>query len=189
MKNRLIITLCCLSAYAGAQQLPDMGIYKVRVNEPDRNVQAEIKPVGSGPELETDRSYYWYSAGKIKITQGGFSGKLLNGQYSSFYLNQNLREQGLFKKGLKDAVWKSWSENGTLLQTVTWKNGSKEGEFELFDEKGKLKQKATYHHNQLDGKQFNYDGPDSVRVVNYRDGKLVSTKTSFFRKINIFKKK
>lgn len=190
MKKLPIILLLLLSATAEAQQLPDMGLSKVRVNESDRNIQAETKPTGSLPEIETDRSYYWYSGGKIKITQGGYSGKLLNGRYSEFYLNKNLKEQGYFNKGLKNEVWKSWNENGVLIQTVTWKNGLRNGEFILFDAKGTIKQKGSYRNDMLDGKQFNYQGKDSVQVVTYHDGKIAPAKKgSFFRKLNIFKKK
>jgi antitoxin component YwqK of YwqJK toxin-antitoxin module len=188
MKKLLAVLLGCIAFAANAQKLPDMGLYKIYVSETDRDIRAEINPVESGPNVQTDRSYYWYSSGKIKITQGGYSGKLLNGQYNEFYLNKNLKEQGEFKKGLKSGLWKSWTENGKLVQAINWKNGVKNGGFESYDEKGDLKQKGNYANDVLDGRQITYYRRDSVQVVNYKDGKPVPKASSFWHKLNILKK-
>jgi len=191
MKKLFTVLVGCIIAFAAnAQKLPDMGLYKIHVSESDKNIQAEINPVESKPTIQTDRSYYWYSAGKIKITQGGYSGKLLNGLYNECYLNKNLKEQGEFKKGLKNGLWKSWIENGKLVQAINWKNGVKNGGFEIYDEKGNLKQKGNYANDVLDGNQITYFSRDSVQVVSYKDGKLVSKGkgSGFWRKLNIFKK-
>jgi len=191
MKKLFAILLGCVTGFvANAQKLPDMGLYKVYVSETDKDIRAEINPVESEPAIQTNRSYYWYSSGKIKITQGGYSGKLLNGQYSEFYLNKNLKEQGEFRKGLKNGLWKSWTENGKLFQAVSWKNGVRNGGFETFDEKGNPKQKGNYANDVLDGSQITYFSKDSVQVVGYKDGKQVSNGKSsgFWRKLNIFKK-
>jgi antitoxin component YwqK of YwqJK toxin-antitoxin module len=123
MKRLITIMLVIISNCVYAQKLPDMGLYKVRITENDKTVLAEIDPVSSNPRAKQSLMYYWYSANMIHSTQGGFSGKLLNGQYEEFYLNKNLKQQGTFKKGLKDGAWKTWGENGMLLETSTWKNG------------------------------------------------------------------
>jgi len=122
MKNILLL-ICLLPFCTYAQKLPDSGFDKMRIVEPDKIVQADLKEVASAPNIKSDRFYYWYSGNAIHSTQGGFSGRLLNGLYAEYYLNKNLKEQGIFKKGLKDGVWKKWNENGTLSNTTTWKNG------------------------------------------------------------------
>ena len=123
MKGILIILLLFISSSLFAQKLPDMGINKVRITETDKTILVEINPVNNTSTIKPGLFYYWYSANNIHSTQGGFSGKLLNGLYTEFYLNKNLKEQGIFKKGLKDGIWKSWNEDGTLSQTAKWRNG------------------------------------------------------------------
>lgn len=189
MKKLLAVLLIGMTAFAAdAQKLPDMGLYKIYVSETDKNIQAEINPVESELKIQTDRSYYWYSSGKIKITQGGYSGKLLNGQYNEFYLNKNLKEQGEFKKGLKNGLWKSWTENGKLVQAVNWKNGIRNGGFESYDEKGNLVETGTYRNDKL--ARTKTIGPDGrIEEKTYGTGEAAAGKKGFWSKLNIFKKK
>lgn len=123
MKAVILLVFCFFGYTASAQQLPDYGLDKVRINESVQTVVAELASVSVSPTAKPALHYFWYNSGAIHETQGGYSGRLLNGQYTAYYLNKNLKEQGLFKKGLKDGTWKSWREDGSLLATVTWKRG------------------------------------------------------------------
>jgi antitoxin component YwqK of YwqJK toxin-antitoxin module len=124
MKRIITILLFLLSGSVYAQKYPDLGLDKVRIVEPDKVIVAEINPVSKEQSAKSDRFYYWYSSNKIHFSQGGYSGKLLNGLYSEFYPNKNLKEQGTFKNGLKDGAWKSWNEDGTLNQISKWRKGA-----------------------------------------------------------------
>ena len=164
--KKLLLVLYLITGTALAQQLPDDGFDKIRIAGPDKTIQAELKPVSSDPEMETDRLYYWCSGNSIHATQGGYSGRLLNGKYAEYYPNKNLKELGAFKKGLKNGIWKSWSENGTLTQWYTWKKGIMSGRFVLLDEAGKIKQTGRC-----------------------RNGRVVAaSKRSFWKKLLFFKK-
>jgi len=123
MKRLLYILLLLISGSSYGQKLPEIETTSVRINEPDKTVLAEINPINSNPSIKNGLFYYWYSAGGVHFTQGGFSGKLLNGSYNEYYLNKNLKQQGAFKKGLKDGIWKTWNEDGTLIGLSKWKNG------------------------------------------------------------------
>ena len=123
MKAVILLIFCFFGYAASAQQLPDYGLDKVRINEAGQTIVAELASGSVSPTAKPAVHYFWYNSGAIHETQGGYSGRLLNGQYTAFYLNKNLKEQGIFKKGLKDGVWKSWRENGSLLAAVTWKHG------------------------------------------------------------------
>jgi hypothetical protein len=123
MKRIITVLLFLISGSVSAQKLSDYGLDKVRIIEPDKIIEAEITPVNSEPGIKPERIYYWYYNNGIHTSQGGFSGKLLNGLYEAYYLNHNLKEQGNFEKGLKDGIWKSWKDDGTLSQIATWKNG------------------------------------------------------------------
>jgi hypothetical protein len=190
MKRLLFVVCALLPAFVFSQRLPDFGLYRIRINETDKNIVAEIKPSGDNVATNLDKNYYWYSGNTIKITQGGYSGHLLNGNYSEYYLNKNLKEQGVFKKGLKSKVWKSWTDDGKLTSLITWKNGKKNGRFFLYDENGKLKQDGNYTADQLNGVITNYTEKSVPQVTTYKNGVIVtaSTNKTFWQKINIFKK-
>jgi hypothetical protein len=125
MKNIFffLFFFCILSLGAFSQRLPDYGINRIRLTQSDETIVATIEPVSSNPSIKQNLLYYWYSANTIHHTQGGFSGKLLNGLYTAYYPNKNLKEQGNFKKGLKDGIWKNWNEDGSFAKTCTWNNG------------------------------------------------------------------
>lgn len=124
MKVVILLFFCFFGYVACAQQLPDYGLDKVRINEPGQTIVAELAPTAAASRARPGRYYFWYSSGAIHETEGGYSGRLLNGTYTAFYPNKNLKEQGSFKKGLKDGVWKNWREDGSLLAAVTWKHGA-----------------------------------------------------------------
>jgi hypothetical protein len=167
----LIILWLAVVQTVHAQKWPDDGTRKVRITDPDHTIVAELDP-DAHPSLETDRSYFWYGGNMIHSTQGGYSGKLLDGNYQEFYPSKGLKEQGKFKKGLKQGLWKAWDEAGTLTQTITWKRGKKQGDFQYYNAQGTLKQSGNYQDDVMQGKVYNYIGPDSVQVVKYKDGNV-----------------
>lgn len=113
-----------ISLAASSQKLPDYGLNKVRITDTGKTILAEIAPVSSHLKANTKVLYYWYSADAIHATQGGYSGKLLNGLYNEYYYpDKNLKEQGTFKNGLKEGIWKTWNTNGTLHSITKWKHG------------------------------------------------------------------
>ena len=124
MKKTITIFLFLFSCAAYGQKISAYGMDKVRIIAGEKIIVAEIIPVSSEPRIKTACFYYWYSGNAIHSSQGGYSGRLLNGRYNEYYLNNNLKEQGNFNKGLKDGLWKSWNESGALSQVSNWKNGA-----------------------------------------------------------------
>lgn len=179
----IVIIFCCWMQGASSQNLPGFGANRVRINEADRSLLFEVEPVGNDIDVKTDFLYFWYSANRIHTTQGGYSGKLLNGAYAEFYPNKNIKEQGTFKNGLKNGIWKEWTEGGLLVQTITWKNGLKSGDFSKFDANGSLAQQGKYFKGQFDGYLYDHYGKDSVSVTYYKKGVLAKKPIPFIRKL------
>jgi len=123
MKKILILIFFLIPSCLYAQKMPDRGFNKVRVTDSGLTIMAEIIPVDHPPKAKPGIYYFWYGANLIHATQGGYSGKLLNGEYDEYYQNKNLKQKGVFKKGLKDGDWKTWNEDGSLSRLATWKNG------------------------------------------------------------------
>lgn len=91
------------------------------------------------PKYDYSKMYFWFKAQRIMTTQGGSSGLLLNGNYTSHYdENHQLFQSGSFCKGLKNGSWNQWRKNGTLVSKETWKNGELKGKQLYFDDGGKL---------------------------------------------------
>jgi hypothetical protein len=187
MKKLLTLLFLFVFGIASAQKIPNYGFNKIRIAMADKVVQADLAPLKSDLAVETDKLYYWSSANAIHTTQGGFSGKLLNGNYIEYYLNKNLKVQGHFKGGLKDGIWKNWNENGMLTDLYSWDEGERSGKFELFGNDGKLKQRGYYKNDLLHGEFTSYAADGKAKSVYYSYGK-VTEKPSFLDKINIFKR-
>ena len=96
---------------------------QIRLVDSTQEIRADIVPYKSDPKIKNDRYYFWYLNKVIHSTQGGYSGQLLNGHYISYYPDKNLKEEGDFKRGLKDGTWKTWNQKGDLTSVVTWDEG------------------------------------------------------------------
>ena len=175
--KKLFFLLLFIPLLSLAQRLPEDMSAKVRITEVGSTLVAEIYTVKSLPEIQNDRLYYWYSSNQIHTTQGGYSGRLLNGLYEEYFPNKNLKVKGEFKKGLKDGSWKAWLENGSLADETNWKNGIKSGTFTVYNADGSIKQTGSYKHSVLDGKIITYNINGSKEIITYKSGNVVKSKT------------
>lgn len=178
-------------AHAQKQKMnPDLSDYKHRITVMDHILVFQLQPSDQQlPTVDIKKKYYWYSNNQIKITQGGFSGKLLHGSYSDFYFNNNLKEQGQFEMGLKVGEWKSWTIQGLLAEHTNFKKGILNGEFYRYNGLGVLSESGYYKNGNLHGKLTKYFEKDSLSITKYKDGVIdtVAKGQSWFKKI--FKKK
>jgi antitoxin component YwqK of YwqJK toxin-antitoxin module len=111
------------TGYDNKKIVDDNDYSQIRIIDSMQEIRADVLPFKSEPKIKNDRYYFWYFNNKIHSTQGGYNGQLLNGHYVAFYPDKNLKEEGNFKKGLKDGEWKSWNPNGDLTNVITWNEG------------------------------------------------------------------
>ncbi|WP_423147916.1 toxin-antitoxin system YwqK family antitoxin [Rubrolithibacter danxiaensis] len=169
-----IIAAVLFNAFAFCQSYKKLVEPKVTISYPDHSVTFFVKAMKGTLSSDTEKHYYWYSANHISITQGGYSGKLLHGTYTDYYLNKNLKEKGKFNKGLKKGEWLSWYESGHLKDRYSWNSGKKNGKYSLYDTEGRLKEKGKYRNDLLNGKITVYSEKDSSSY--YRNGKAYKPK-------------
>lgn len=168
---KLFIVMLCISETAAAQSyIENMLSYKVTAHYPDHMINAHVRPVDK-IVVKNDKDYYWFSGSQINITRGGYSGKLLNGDYEDLYTNKNLKASGIFDEGLKTGIWKSWTAEGMLKDQYSFHAGHRNGPYLLYDTAGKVREKGIYHQDLLDGRQETASG-DSTIVVHYKKGKI-----------------
>jgi antitoxin component YwqK of YwqJK toxin-antitoxin module len=140
------------------------------INYLDKVVYASVMTNSKKVSVKNDRFYYWYKANDIKTSQGGFEGKLLDGSYTEFYPDKNLKEQGFFKTGLKNGVWKTWHHNGKLASISKWKKGKLNGVFKIFSVDGEILSEGKYKEDKLNGEIITFLDSGKVIVKNYKKG-------------------
>jgi len=149
----------------------------VYVNSPDSSVHALAITNGVKCKPKMGRSYYWYNMNSILSSDGGFSGRLLHGAYTSYFHNHNLKCQGVFDRGLKQGTWTTWFLNGKVSERTHYSNGVVDGSRELYDSLGHLTMRIYYRNGIRAGKTiiFSQTGADSV--IRYKNGVAVKHKT------------
>jgi len=111
------------NSYTAPKTQTDDSFDQIRIIDSTQEIRADVMPYKNDPKIKNDRYYYWYYNNTIHSTQGGFNGQLLNGHYVAFYPDKNLKEEGDFKRGLKDGEWKTWNPKGDLTGVTNWDEG------------------------------------------------------------------
>ncbi len=179
MKTLFCITafLIYLPVFSQKAVEPDQILaFNITVNFDDHTVKTQMLREQKKVKVDNELSYLWYQYNKIMETKGGYDGKLLHGYYKSFYLNNQLREAGEIKYGVKHNEWRYWYSDGNLKEVSTWKNGRKNGKYELFNDYGKLMAKGCFKDDLLNGKFYTYDNfGNIVDIKKYRRGREINS--------------
>ena len=146
---------------------------EISINYPDSTVFAEVYHGEKEIKPKIDRYYIWYRANDIKITKGGFDGRLIHGDYIVYYHDKSLKEKGQVNKGQKKGRWIRWYQNGEISEIVHWKKGLQHGNFQTFDHKGKLESEGKYQKGKLHGNVLTYKNEILVSIKKYKNGVFV----------------
>lgn len=123
--------------------------HRVRVGTADGFIYAELNPADKRIITYDSRVYSWYDKGVINSSQGGYSGKLLNGQYMAYYeASKQVKTAGNYRDGLKTGKWQVWNPNGLLKESQYWNLGLKNGNSLLYDSLGNVQQKIKFRNGK-----------------------------------------
>lgn len=176
----LMICICVLlfhnNPLAAQKNNDKRNYYNVYVNYPDYTIRAAIRKKPATFKAGTGLTYYWYAANQVNATQGGYDGKLLHGNYTAFYLNNNLKEKGKFVNGLKEGQWQSWHSDGKLNEIIHYKKGQRNGKYESYDSKGRPVVKATFRAGKLHGKSETFLNGELSATRYYKNGEEFTPK-------------
>jgi len=166
------------------------GLSEVTFSDSGRTVRAHVYLGEQKVRAKPDCNYAWVKSGKLFTSQGGYSGKLLDGPFHEFYPSKNLYVQGNYRLGLKQGVWKAWREDGHLKEVIIWTRGVKNGPFAEYDSLGRLTVKGSYRYNILNGTLTQIDSTGHSKVSNYTKGKsILNTKRSSYHRLLRYLKK
>lgn len=120
--------------------------------------------------------YFWYSNNKISFTRGGFTGKLLHGEYTEYYADGNLKTKGRYYTGIRKGKWMKWFTDGRLAEVCCFKNGLKQGSCRIYSKNGGLQSEQAYKRGVAHGKKisFSTDGKPIKKEV-FKRGILIDS--------------
>lgn len=151
--------------------------YLVTVNQEGSTIKTEVYSGDRQPKADIEKQYAWYAYRKILFTSGGYEGKLLNGIYSEFYLNDQLLAKGRFSMGLKNKEWRYWYPEGTLKEVINWRKGVKHGDYALYNDYGRIMASGKFKNNKLHARFYTYNMEGKViSKKRYRKGNEVLEK-------------
>ncbi|MBA3681206.1 MAG: hypothetical protein H0W73_08585 [Bacteroidetes bacterium] len=181
--SRLVLSFVLIigivsNSYSQKYTEPDkLKQFNITVNHEDHTVKTQMLSQPKEIKINNERSYMWYGSQKIMETKGGYEGKLIHGNYTSFYLNNQLKEQGQIKYGLKNKEWKYWYPDGKLKEIINWKNGVKRGSYSIYNDYGQLMAKGNFKNDKLNGKFYTYGPTGKVTEKKvYKNGDEVIAK-------------
>lgn len=123
--------------------------YAVNINNMDETVKAFVLSETRKIKVKDNLIYFWTSSNTIMQTSGGYDGKLLHGHYVSCFLNNNLKEEGEFYRGVKSGKWKAWYPNGKIKEIENWKNGLRNGPCKSYNEAEELLVENNFRKGKL----------------------------------------
>lgn len=149
--------------------------FNIIVNYSDYTVKTQMLKNSKQVPVNNELCYLWYNSNKITETRGGYDGRLLHGYYKSFYAaNNQLKEYGQVKYGLKNGEWKYWYADGKLKEIITWKKGRKNGKYILFNDYGEKMAKGNFKRDVLHGHFYTYNNYGKVlETKKYKKGNEV----------------
>jgi hypothetical protein len=151
--------------------------FNITVNCEMYTIKTQVLTLPKNIKVNNNRVYLWYSSQKILETRGGFDGKLIHGNYSAFYLNNQLKEKGQIRYGLKNKEWKYWYSDGTLKEVIDWKRGLKHGKYLLYNDNGQLIAYSHFKNDKLNGKFYTYSSTGKIlEKKRYKKGEEVIPK-------------
>ena len=86
------------------------------------------------------------------------------GKVSIFWENDQLKEEGLYRDGVRSGLWKYWYSDGQLSSKGIFRNNLKTGVWLEFYENGNKKMQTIYRNGLKNGKQINWTF-DGIRLA------------------------
>lgn len=153
-----LYVVCCLACISAGLSYGTAIAQRININSDHRSVSIvtvdrDIETIiFQKKKVSTCRAkyYHWYNGQAINITQGDYSGSILDGIYSEYkYPGKALICKGYFKKGLKHGLWLSWYTDGQLKCSEKWKNGWLHGDKYVYNDSGVVIKTEKYKKGVL----------------------------------------
>ena len=78
------------------------------------------------------------------------------GKITVFWGNNRLKEEGIYREGVKSGLWKYWYATGKLFSKGIFRNGLKTGVWIEWHENGNKKTQSIYRNGLKNGREINW---------------------------------
>jgi len=112
-----------------------------------------------------------YDSGRIVASGPIDSGDVQEGDWKEYYETGQLKDEGMYHKGLKVGEWKYYFLDGKKFEVGKYKDGKQTGHWLWYFEDGTVRRESSYIKGQEDGDFIEYN--DSGKVITkgqYDDG-------------------
>jgi uncharacterized protein len=112
-----------------------------------------------------------YDSGRIVASGPIDSGDVQEGDWKEYYESGQLKDEGMYHKGLKMGEWKYYFLDGKKFEVGKYKDGKQTGHWLWYFEDGTVRRESSYIKGQEDGDFIEYN--DSGKVITkgqYDDG-------------------
>ncbi|MDR2270596.1 MAG: hypothetical protein LBF27_06790 [Sphingobacterium sp.] len=185
IRQLLPIFFFLIASIPGMAQVKELAIFRRFTILGDDSSKVILYAENIKISPNSDKTYTWYESNQLHKTMGGYSGKLLNGQFTKYFSNRNLSEQGLYVKGLKQGVWRHWHTNGNLKSESQWMANIEEGPFIRYNEQGDWIQRGYLKDGKMHGVIENRE-KDKINYQYFNQGQEITKEdyqgNSIFRK-------
>jgi len=170
LKFGLLLNIWFITSSANCQS--DLNIYQ-SISDYKGNSIFYIAKKTPKMEFNPLLDYYWFMGNDIHISKGCIGGKPLNAGFTTYYLDNNLKEKGSFYFGLKNAKWMYWFANGNLHKIENYKKGLLQGAYNVFNDKNQLIISGEYRNNLKHGKWISfYNNAQASNEYTWEKGRL-----------------
>jgi hypothetical protein len=165
----LVIAVLALSVLTGSKRPL---LTRITINSADSIVYTWGATPKSGFKTNDGLTYFWFTNNQIFHTDGGYSGKLLHGDYLSKYPNGQMKISGQFSFGVKNGEWKQWYEDGRLKETAEYSDGKLHGKHVVHNN-NKLTHTSYYKHGAVKrNRKQSKKGNDTLSIKQSSNRKL-----------------
>ena len=172
LKYSILLTIAVLFTSIGfTQKIEEITHREVNVHFNDSSIKASILIEDKKVKPKNAIHYYWYYNNSIKVNQGGYKGRLLDGTYQVVNKDGSLLTNGTLKKGYQTGEWKHWENNGDLRAVYNWRKGHENGSYQKFNE-GKVIEEGHCINGKISGSYRKYENEKLIEKGSYKNGNL-----------------
>lgn len=127
----------------------------------------------------------WYDAAKTQLKEEYFlnnkNKKSIDGLYTAYYLNGNLKIKGFFEQNKQNGLWEFYYENGNKKSSGYYVNNLPEGNWKYYYENKRLQMEGKLKNGQKDSTwNFYYEDQVIKSMGDYENGAITGPWKYFY---------
>lgn len=127
--------------------------------------------------------YFYFKAGELHQSQGGYSEYLLQGEFREFSPSFDLRTKGRFKHGMCHGKWEVYNFNSQIIKASRYRKGLLCGRQLTYNPDGVVRKIERFKKGKLHGKVIIFTPKGTEEVHYYKKGEEVALESLLLRNL------